>query len=224
MPGDNKSAANEAQWQSLRRTMVERQLRARDIGDPRVLTAMERTPRHEFVPADARDASYEDRPLPIGGGQTISQPYVVALMTQLVGARPTGRALDVGCGSGYQAAVLAGLYAEVYSVEIQAPLAEAARRRLERLGYGNVAVRHGDGYQGWPERAPFDAIVVAAAPDHVPPALVEQLAPGGRLVLPVGAASQLLRLIEKRPNGSIAERDVTSVVFVPMTGGAQTRR
>ncbi len=204
-----------------RRRMVEKHLRGRDITDPRVLDAMGRVPRHRFVPERLKLVAYSDRPLPIGHGQTISQPYIVALMTQLVQPKPQARALDIGTGSGYQAAVLAELCEQVYSIEIVRPLAESARHRLAGLGYTNIEVRAGDGYRGWPEHAPFDVIIVAAAPDHVPQPLVEQLAPGGRLVIPVGRYRQNLLLIEKRSDGSIVERTIAPVAFVPMTGEAQ---
>ena len=204
--------------------MVERHLHARGIDDQRVLEVMGRIHRQEFVPAEFRDLAYADRPLPIGHGQTISQPYIVALMTQLVKLKPNGRVLDIGTGSGYQAAVLAELSKEVYSIEIIESLAEEARGRLDRLGYKNVTVRQGDGYRGWPEAAPFDAIIVAAAPDHVPQPLIDQLAPGGRLVIPVGRFFQELLLVEKQPNGSVERRVVAGVAFVPMTGEAEQVR
>ena len=200
--------------------MVEEQLRGRDIVNPRVLEVMGRTPRECFVPLFTRRHAYEDRPLPIGRDQTISQPYIVALMTQLARPAPDDRALEVGVGSGYQAAVLAGLCKQVYGVEILDPLATAARQRLAALGCMNVTVRCGDGYQGWPEQAPFNVILVSAAPDHVPQPLVDQLAPGGRLVIPVGSYSQELVLIERRPDGSIHRSSVAPVQFVPMTGEA----
>ncbi|QDV38780.1 protein-L-isoaspartate(D-aspartate) O-methyltransferase [Tautonia plasticadhaerens] len=217
-----EGAANPGDYARDRASMVDRQLRARDITDPRVLDAMSRVPRHEFVPEGLRDQAHADRPLPIGQGQTISQPYIVALMTQLAGPGPGDRALDVGTGSGYQAAVLAELAGEVFSIEIHEELADSARERLGRLGYDNVAVRHGDGYRGWPEHAPFDLIVVAAAPAEVPPLLVEQLAPGGRLVMPVGdELGQQLILIEKDEGGSTTRRSIAPVAFVPMTGEAR---
>jgi len=207
-----------------RRQMVELDLRGRDIVDQRVLAVMSRIPRHRFVPEALRDVAYSDRALPIGHGQTISQPYIVALMTQLVRPGPQSRALDVGTGSGYQAAVLAELCKEVYSIEILEPLADEARRRLESLGYKNITVRCGDGYQGWPEKAPFDVIVVAAAPDHVPQPLVDQLAIGGRMVIPVGQTYyQTLLLLEKQADGSVIRRSVAPVAFVPMTGQAQQK-
>jgi protein-L-isoaspartate(D-aspartate) O-methyltransferase len=206
-----------------RRRMVEMQMRHRDITDQRVLQVMGKVPRQCFVPENERDAAYDDRPLPIGYGQTISQPYIVALMTQLARPKPGDRALDIGTGSGYQAAVLAELCKEVYSIEILKPLAEEARKRLADLGYKNVSVRCGDGYRGWPEHAPFDVIIVAAAPDHVPRPLVEQLAPGGRLVIPVGRFFQRLVVIEKQKDGSIRRQTTDEVMFVPMTGEAEKK-
>ena len=206
-----------------RRRMVDEQLRSRDITDSRVLEVMGRVGRHRFVPEGIRAQAYADHPLPIGLDQTISQPYIVALMTQLARPKPTDRALDVGTGSGYQAAVLAELCKEVYSIEILKPLADGARTRLEELGYDNITVRCGDGYQGWPDKAPFDVILVAAAPDHVPKPLIEQLAPGGRLVIPVGSFYQELLLVEKQKDGSVRQESVIPVRFVPMTGKAQER-
>ncbi len=220
--------AAEERATQMRLQMVERQLRSRDITNRRVLGVMGRVPRHRFVPEALRHQAYADHPLPIGHRQTISQPYIVALMTQLAQPKANSRALDVGTGSGYQAAVLAKLVKTVYSIEIVRPLADEAGSRLKSLGYDNVEVRCGDGYRGWPEHAPFDVMIVAAAPDHVPGPLVEQLAPGGRLVIPVGSAgkyfrSQSLLVIEKQADGSIRKQNVASVAFVPMTGEAETR-
>ncbi|MEE8453112.1 MAG: protein-L-isoaspartate(D-aspartate) O-methyltransferase [Thermoguttaceae bacterium] len=214
-------STHETRYAEARRAMVQRQFAARDIKDPRVLKVMGRVGRHHFVPQTHRHMAYEDHPLPIGHNQTISQPYIVALMTQLVRLKPDGRALDIGTGSGYQAAVLAGLCKEVYSIEIVKPLAEEAGRRLQRLGYDNVTVRHGDGYRGWPKHAPFDAIIVAAAADDVPQPLIDQLAPGGRLVMPVGNFFQELMLVEKLPDGTIRRKNLGGVAFVPMTGEAR---
>ena len=177
----------------------------------------------QFVPRSIRDHAYDDRPLPIGEGQTISQPYIVALMTEAVRPQPTFRALDVGTGSGYQAAILAELVDQVYSIEIVASLAAEATDRLAELGYENVEVRHGDGYRGWPEHAPFDVIIVAAAPKKIPQPLIDQLAPGGRLVIPVGESIQELVVVEKQSDGKIKRSRITGVRFVPMTGEAQWR-
>jgi protein-L-isoaspartate(D-aspartate) O-methyltransferase len=188
--------------------------------DPAVLDALNRVPRHEFVPIALRDEAYADRPLPIGDGQTISQPYIVAVMSHLAAVKPGDRVFELGTGSGYQAAVLAEMGAEVYSAEIIPALAERARRTLQDLGYDRVRVRLGDGYLGWPEAAPFDAIVVTAAADHIPQPLVEQLKTGGRLVMPVGAVFQVQRLIvlEKDNDGTLRPREVLPVRFVPITG------
>ncbi|WP_025321241.1 protein-L-isoaspartate(D-aspartate) O-methyltransferase [Deferrisoma camini] len=195
----------------------------RDRLAPAVMEALARVPRHEFVPPEWKDRAYENRPLPIGYGQTISQPYIVALMTDLAGVGPGDRVLEVGTGSGYQAAVLAALGCRVFTVEIIPALAEAARRRLRRLGYDRVRVRLGDGYYGWPEHAPFDAILVTAAADHVPPPLVRQLRPGGRMVIPVGGAFrvQTLTVVEKAADGRVSSREVLPVRFVPLTGGGR---
>jgi protein-L-isoaspartate(D-aspartate) O-methyltransferase len=222
-PSEAEPTGQEELYAEQRRRMVEHQLRGRDITDRRVLEAMGRVPRHRFVPRAARQHSYNDWPAPIGHGQTISQPYIVALMTQLAQPKPDARALDVGTGSGYQAAVLAELVKKVYSIEIVRPLAEDAGARLAALGYKNIEVRCGDGYRGWKEHAPFDVIIVAAAPDHIPQPLIDQLAPGGRLVIPVGGffQNQNLIVVEKKPDGSIRQRNVAPVAFVPMTGEAQ---
>lgn len=188
--------------------------------DERVLAAMARVPRHLFVPSSELPYAYDNRPLPIGHGQTISQPYIVAVMTDLLSVRPGDRVLEIGTGSGYQAAVLAELVKEVYTIEIVAPLGEAARERLKRLGYGNVEVRLGDGYYGWEERAPFDAIVVTAAASHVPPPLLRQLKSGGRMVIPVGTPflTQQLVLVEKGRDGAVRTRQLLPVRFVPLVG------
>lgn len=188
--------------------------------DPQVIKAMNRVPRHCFVPPKLKGQAYENQPLPIGYEQTISQPYIVALMTDLLEVTGDDVVLEVGTGSGYQAAVLAELAGRVYTIEIVEPLAEQARDRLEQLGYDNITVRTGDGYAGWKKRAPFDAIMVTAAPDHVPPPLVRQLKPGGRMVIPVGDAFsiQYLMLLEKTPEGEIKTRRISPVRFVPLTG------
>jgi protein-L-isoaspartate(D-aspartate) O-methyltransferase len=198
-----------------RERMVTEQIEQRGVTDARVLGALRAVKRHLFVPEAEREDAYEDHPLAIGHGQTISQPYIVALMTDAAQPKPTDRVLEIGTGSGYQAAVLSLLAKDVYTVEIVEPLGLAARQRLEELGYANVHVRIGDGYQGWPEHAPFDAIVVTAAPPEIPPALVQQLAEGGRLVVPVGTSYQELLLLEKK-NGKTSKRVITTVRFVPM--------
>jgi protein-L-isoaspartate(D-aspartate) O-methyltransferase len=204
--------------------MVATQIAARGIVDPRVLDAMRRVKRHLFVPEPVRAAAYGDHPLPIGHDQTISQPYIVALMTELARVKPGARVLEIGTGSGYQAAVLAVLAKEVYSVEIVEPLAAEADERLARLGYRNVTVRSGDGYRGWPERAPFDAILVTAAPPEIPQPLLDQLAPGGRLVAPVGPerGEQVLVVVERTESG-LKRWSVAPVRFVPMTGEARKK-
>ena len=205
-------------YQAARERMVAEQIASRDVTDPRVLAAMRKVPRHQFVPPEERESAYDDRPLPIGHGQTISQPYIVALMTQLAKPKPTDRALEIGTGSGYQAAVLSALVAEVFTIEIEEPLANDARRRLAALGCTNVVTRVGDGYGGWPEHAPFDLIIVTAAPDHVPPALVSQLKPGGLLVIPVGEvyAVQELVVIRKEASGRTHTEHIIPVRFVPL--------
>jgi protein-L-isoaspartate(D-aspartate) O-methyltransferase len=203
--------------------MVQEQLSARSIHDERVLAAMRKVPRDEFVPNDAREFAYTDQPLPIGYGQTISQPFIVALMTEQLRPRPTDRVLEIGTGSGYQAAILAELVAHVYSIEIVEPLAQRAEATLQRLGYKNVHLKSGDGYKGWPDAAPFDAIIVTCAPDHVPQPLVEQLKEGGRMVIPVGGRfEQQLYLLEKE-NGQLRRRGVEPVRFVPMKGEAEKK-
>jgi protein-L-isoaspartate(D-aspartate) O-methyltransferase len=188
--------------------------------DPRVLQALRSVPRHRFVAKAYRDEAYENRPLPIGYGQTISQPYIVAIMTELLEPEPGQRMLELGTGSGYQAAVLAQVTGRVYSMEIIPELGEQAAQRLRSLGYDNVQVRVGDGYHGWPEQGPFDGIIVTAAGDHVPPPLVEQLKPGGRMVIPVGSwyFTQQLLLIEKAADGTLETREILPVAFVPLTG------
>jgi protein-L-isoaspartate(D-aspartate) O-methyltransferase len=203
---------------AVRERMVADQIADRGVTDARVLAALRAIPRHLFVPPGSQDEAYEDRPVPIGYGQTISQPYIVALMTELARPAPGDRVLEVGTGSGYQAAVLSRLAGTVYTIEIIEPLAEHARQLLAKLECRNVTVRTGDGYGGWPEKAPFDAIVVTAAPDHVPPALLEQIRPGGRLVIPVGGVNdvQQLRVMEKDARGEVRTRDVAPVRFVPL--------
>ncbi|MGD8543247.1 MAG: protein-L-isoaspartate(D-aspartate) O-methyltransferase [Desulfobacteraceae bacterium] len=193
----------------------------RDSMDPRVMAVLAEVPRHEFVPQNQRPHAYENRPLPIGHGQTISQPYIVALMTDLLQPKAGDRVLEIGTGSGYQAAVLAGLVKKVFSIEIIAALGHQAADRLQRLGYENVTVRTGDGYYGWQEEAPFDGIVVTAAADHIPPPLIRQLKPGGRMVIPVGSRFmvQQLVLVEKDAEGATTTRQILPVLFVPLTGG-----
>jgi len=221
---DEKSGAVPDGYADARRKMVSQQLAFRDISNARVLAAMGRVPRHEFVPAMLRGAAYADRPLPIGHDQTISQPYIVAFMTQALDPKPSDRVLEIGTGSGYQAAVLAELVAKVYTIEIVAPLGERARADLARLKYGNVLVKVGDGYEGWPEHAPFDAIIVTCSPTKIPGPLVAQLRDGGRMIIPVGdeRSAQELILLEKR-GGKVEQRGVLPVRFVPMTGKAQQR-
>jgi protein-L-isoaspartate(D-aspartate) O-methyltransferase len=208
-------------WHDARERLVAEDLVPQGITDSLTLAAMRAVPRHEFVPEDQRARAYADTPLPIGHEQTISQPAVVAFMTQVIRPRPGLRVLEVGTGSGYQAAVLAETGARVWTIEIFRALADEARSRLQRLGYGRVQVRHGDGYAGWPEVAPFDAIVVTAGADSIPPPLVRQLAPGGRLVMPVGNPwiDQRLVLLEKDSAGRIASRDLLPVRFVPLLRG-----
>ncbi len=203
-----------------RRSMVEEQILRRGVSERKVLSAMEEVPRHVFVPEPLRDQAYADGPLSIGSGQTISQPYIVALMTDLLGCGSGDKVLEVGTGSGYQAAVLAELVGHVYTIEIVPELGEGARETLERLDYRNVTVRVGDGYLGWPEHAPFDGIIVTAAPAEVPPPLIDQLKVGGRMVIPVGEpwTGQSLLLLEKQPDGTLSRKNVLPVAFVPLTG------
>lgn len=204
-----------------RQRMVDDQIQQRSISDPAVLEAMARVPRHLFVPANVRPEAYADTALPIGHGQTISQPYIVALMSSLLGVNPGDRVLEIGTGSGYQAAVLAEMGTEVWTIEIIAPLGERAERTLQDLGYGSIHVRIGDGYQGWPDQAPFDAVIVTAAPPLIPKPLLDQVKTGGRIVVPVGGAFQDLLVLTKRADGGFDERTVLPVRFVPMTGEAQ---
>ena len=208
-----------------REQMVETQLKSRDIRNERVLEAMKKVPRHLFMPASVRQYAYVDSPIPIGQSQTISQPYIVALMTQTVDPKPGDRSLEVGTGSGYQAAVLGELVQEVYTIEIIPDLAERAEKALAELGYDNVEVRQGDGYQGWPEKAPFDIILITAAPEEIPQPLIDQLAEGGRLVVPVGPQGevQTLTLVTKE-KGEVKRAYITDVRFVPMTGEVQQLR
>lgn len=208
-----------------RASMVQTQLFERGITDEDVLEAMAAVPRHLFVPETEKDRAYADRPLPIGFGQTISQPYIVALMTLLLEIAPDDRVLEIGTGSGYQAAVLAELTDQVYSIEIIEPLAERAEETIREAGYPEVKVRQGDGYYGWPEAAPFHGIIVTAAAGHVPPPLIEQLAPGGRIIVPLGNPFQvqILTLVRKDAQGEVSTEQLLPVRFVPMTGRVEGR-
>ena len=205
-----------------RRDMVELQIRDRGVHQPAVLRAMESVPRHLFVPEEDRKQAYTDAPLPIGWGQTISQPYIVALMTQLLDLGPNDKVLEIGTGSGYHAAVLSRVAGEVYTIEIIDQLGRQAKSTLQQLGYQNVHTRIGDGYQGWPDEAPFDAIILTAAPPKIPQPLIDQLKVGGRMVVPVGSYVQDLMLITKTAQG-IEKKTVAPVRFVPMTGEAQRK-
>jgi protein-L-isoaspartate(D-aspartate) O-methyltransferase len=206
---------------SAREAMVKDQLAARGIRDPRVLEAMKEVPRHEFVPQAVRSLAYADGPLPIGQGQTISQPFIVAFMTEVLELKTDDTVLEVGTGSGYQAAILGKIAKEVYTIEIVPPLAESAQKLLEKLRFENVHVRQGDGYLGWPEKAPFDAIIVTCAPEHVPEPLVNQLKEGGRLVIPIGEQGGIQQLVLlRKKDGKILQENKLDVRFVPMTGKA----
>jgi protein-L-isoaspartate(D-aspartate) O-methyltransferase len=221
--GCGQTAAPPSDFTAERQKMVQKQLRARGINDERVLAAMAKVPREEFVPLDSRAGSYADGPLPIGYGQTISQPYIVAFMTEQLRLKPSDRVLEIGTGSGYQTAILAELVSEAYTIEIVEPLAKNAEATLQHLGYKNVHVKAGDGYKGWPEAAPFDAIIVTCAPDRVPQPLTDQLKDGGRMIIPVGERfAQELYLLEKK-GGHLKESAVLPVRFVPMAGEAQKK-
>jgi protein-L-isoaspartate(D-aspartate) O-methyltransferase len=210
-------SAAEVDFVAARKRMMDRQIIARGITNERVLKVMGSVPRHELVPESYRHHAYVDEPVPIGYGQTISQPYIVAFMTEQLNPKPTDRVLEIGTGSGYQAAVLAGLVAEVYTIEIVKQLAERAQKDLKRLVYTNVYARAGDGYKGWPEAAPFDAVIVTCAPDSIPQPLIDQLKEGGRMIIPVGSGfDQNLYLLEKK-GGKVEKRAVLPVRFVPMT-------
>jgi protein-L-isoaspartate(D-aspartate) O-methyltransferase len=217
--GDQVRALDDSSYDAARESMVREQIAARGVRDPRVIEAMRKVPRHLFVPAADRDRAYADSPVPIGEGQTISQPFLVALMTDLLAPKPGDTVLEVGTGSGYQAAVLAELVARVYTIEIVEPLGRRAMQLLEQLGYRNVEVRIGDGYNGWVEAAPFDSIIVTAAPAEIPKPLIDQLKPGGRMVIPAGESSdrQDLLLVEKQPDGTSTTRRTLPVRFVPLT-------
>jgi protein-L-isoaspartate(D-aspartate) O-methyltransferase len=216
-PGPADTARSD---RSLERTrMIDQQIRARGVKDPAVLAAMAKVPRERFVPAELRGAAYDDGPLPIGHNQTISQPYIVAYMTEALAVGGDGRVLEIGTGSAYQAAILGEIVKEVYTIEIIPELAKRARGLLSDLGYANVHVKTGDGYQGWAEHAPYDGIIVTAAPDHIPRPLIEQLAVGGRMVIPVGNADQEIAIVSKTERGIVEKRTIP-VRFVPMTGEA----
>ena len=222
--GCQKSPTSSSEFAAERQKMVEQQLKPRGIQDERVLMAMAKVPREEFVSENLRGQSYGDSALPIGHDQTISQPFIVAFMTEQLRPQPTDRVLEVGTGSGYQAAVLAELVKNVYTIEIIEPLAKDASARLARLDYNNAHVKVGDGFQGWPEVAPFDSIIVTCAPDKVPPPLTQQLKEGGRMIIPVGAGlDQQLFLLEKK-EGEMAERAILPVRFVPMAGEAAQKK
>jgi protein-L-isoaspartate(D-aspartate) O-methyltransferase len=216
--GDQVRALDDSSYDAARESMVREQIAARGVRDPRVIEAMRKVPRHLFVPAADRDRAYADSPVPIGEGQTISQPYIVALMTELARPQSGDRVLEVGTGSGYQAAVLSQLVAHVYTIELEETLGRRAATVLREQRYDNVTVRIGDGYAGWPEHAPFDIIMVTAAPEQVPQPLIDQLKPGGRLIVPVGPrfTVQTLQLIEKDASGTVRTRDVSPVMFVPL--------
>ncbi len=226
---DGASAADNDGYADLREAMIRainvdvsitRFSTGKETFDSRVMGAMRKVPRHQFVPRRVQDDAYENRPLPIGYGQTISQPYIVALMTDLLGVDEDDEVLEIGTGSGYQAAVLAELVRQVYSIEIIAPLGKQSAARLARLGYRNVATRVGDGYYGWEAHAPFDGIIVTAAANHIPPPLIKQLKPGGRMIIPIGSwfFTQQLMQVDKTLDGQIKTRQILPVRFVPLTG------
>ena len=215
------AAAAQDRFEAARKDMVERQIASRGIADPEVLRAMRTVPRHLFVPENLLSRAYDDGPLPIGYGQTISQPYIVAYMTEALRLKKGDTVLEIGTGSGYQAAVLSPLVKRVCTMEIIPDLAASAKARLKTLGYSNVEVKEGDGYYGWPDKAPFDAVIVTAAAGHIPPPLVRQLKNGGRMVIPVGGPfmTQYLVLVEKNRKGEVATSNLLPVRFVPLTGG-----
>jgi len=216
-------ACAQGNLEAQRERMVRQHIEQRGVRDRRVLEAMRKTPRHLFVPEGLRAMAYADQPLPIGHGQTISQPYIVAFMTELLEPKPDQKALEIGTGSGYQAAVLSHLVGHLYTIEIVPELARSSASLLKQLGYKNITVRHGDGYKGWPEQAPFDRILLTAAPPDIPQALLEQLKPGGRLVAPVGASvfEQELVVIDKDKDGKLHRRPSLPVRFVPMVRGRE---
>jgi protein-L-isoaspartate(D-aspartate) O-methyltransferase len=214
-------AAAAEDFAAARQRMVAEQLAGRDITNQRVLHMMRTVPRHELVPAPLRSQAYDDHPLPIGHGQTISQPYIVAFMTQALNPQTNDLVLEVGTGSGYQAVVLAGLVKQVYTIEIVEPLARRAEADIKRLAFTNVQVRAGDGYKGWPAAAPFDAIIVTCAPDHIPQPLVDQLKEGGRMIIPVGSAYDQSLYLLRKEGGKVRPQGILPVRFVPMTGQAK---
>jgi protein-L-isoaspartate(D-aspartate) O-methyltransferase len=224
LPGSPSFSSEDPDILAARQRMVEQDLKGRDISDPKVLEVMARVPRHLFVDKSLQSQAYADHPLPIGEGQTISQPYIVALMTQILKVKPGERVLEIGTGSGYQAAVLAELTDQVYTIEIRENLAKVAAQRLKQLGYEKVCVKYGDGYFGWEEYGPFDAIIVTCAANHIPPPLIKQLQEGGRLVIPLGSTTyfQTLTLLTKK-QGKTDIQHLAGVAFVPMTGEAQKR-
>jgi len=219
LPASAQDPLDKRRWQEQRKKMVAWQIRARGIRQPDILRAMATVPRHLFVPYRARQSAYKDTPLPIGNGQTISQPYIVALMSEVLRLDRDKKVLEIGTGSGYQAAVLAELAGQVYSMEIVPALGETAKTVLQRLGYANVHVRIGDGYKGWPEQAPFDAIIVTCAPTHIPQPLKDQLAEGGRLVIPVGSRGNQELVLLGKSKGKILKHKIIRVRFVPMVDG-----
>jgi protein-L-isoaspartate(D-aspartate) O-methyltransferase len=222
--GCHRKTASNSEFAGERQKMVQEQLKPRGIHDERVLAALAKVPREAFIPENTRDKSYTDSALPIGHDQTISQPFIVAIMTEQLRLQPTDRVLEIGTGSGYHAAILAELVRDVYTIEIIEPLAKDASARLARLGYSNAHVKIGDGYQGWPEVAPFDAIIVTCAPDKVPQPLTQQLKEGGRMIIPVGTGlDQQLFLLEKK-DGQMAQRAILPVRFVQMAGEAATKK
>ena len=214
-------ADREPERAAERREMVEEQIRARGVTNRIVLDAMTRVPRHKFVEDSWQGQAYDDHPLPIGHGQTISQPYIVGLMTEMLELKPGEKVLEIGTGSGYQAAILAGITTNVFTIEIVKPLADQAQKRLKEFGLDATRVRHGDGYYGIEDKAPFDAIMVTAAADHIPPPLIKQLRPGGRMVIPIGPvhSTQRLVIVHKDEEGKVKTRSVLPVRFVPLTGG-----
>ncbi len=217
-------AQREEAFEALRQAMVQAEVAGRGIRDPRVLDAMREVPRHLFVPANQRKFAYQDAALPLGSGQTITSPFVVAYMTEKLEPQPTDRVLEIGTGSGYQASILGRLVADVYSIEIVEPLGRRAARTIEQLGYSNVHTKIGDGYQGWPEHAPFDKIIVTCSPEQVPPALVEQLKEGGRLVVPLGERFQQTLYLFRKIDGLLQQEKLEATFFVPMTGQAEALR